>query len=286
MDRLVIPKRGRIEKTAGWLGLGLLLCLSVPLGAEEITENPSGSNDQLTAIQEELTHCQGQVKALEGQLVQQRGEGDIALAQARSQAEGELQQTRRETQDAIDRVRSEAATERERTLAQFERETQAAAAEQQAIQTHLTAQWNSEMRRAEAAEQRARELEARNQQLANQLVQVEGGTITLEAAQEQARAVYGRYRELVEHHSAHHQRDPNTGMEIVQTAGELVAAQHRVVRAMGAKGLQIIRRGDTLSSVARLTFGEAHQWKVLREANHYLLGDNAKLLEGTPLVIP
>ena len=53
-----------------------------------------------------------------------------------------------------------------------------------------------------------------------------------------------------------------------------------------AAGVYLVRSGDTLASIAAHFYGDATQWRRIREANSPRVGNNNMIYEGQWLIIP
>ncbi|MCL2204709.1 MAG: LysM peptidoglycan-binding domain-containing protein [Defluviitaleaceae bacterium] len=75
------------------------------------------------------------------------------------------------------------------------------------------------------------------------------------------------------------------GMEITLPAQGLRSPVVQTHLA-GAVGAYLVRRGDTLKSIAYTIYGDAARWTCLREANAARIGPDNRILEGQWLVVP
>ena len=111
-----------------------------------------------------------------------------------------------------------------------------------------------------------------------------GGVISTEQIQSEAVASLEALRALHQKRGAMEKDAWQTAREELE--GQIRQKQYLLVQSVSAKGLYLVRSGDTLNKISRLVYGKANEWTRIYEANRYLLDDPNRVFPGMTLIIP
>ena len=170
---------------------------------------------------------------------------------------------------------------------------QAAAAQQRATQelgavrgqvASVTAHRDAAAAQVKALQAQKTALQQKVADLRMRLPPEEGGEATLKDAQKQAAQLNAEYLTL--HDQLTKRADPAVQSQLQQKWHSLGAAQFLVARLIGAHGTYTVRPGDSLSTIAAMSYGDGARWQDILKANAYLLEKPDHIVPGMILVIP
>jgi nucleoid-associated protein YgaU len=252
----------------------------------EGTQEMGRQGAEISLLRDAREALQAQVGRLEQQAAQS--------ARSLQDAEESLRKTSAERDAALlelQRLGRELAAQRDRqraSEASLEERLAALAAEKRALEEGARDR-DAELRRmrtALSAAESERDAHSRRLDALRALIPArDGGSLTAEAATEQARAaavdlVEARARATAD------PRDHRARQSLRAAEQMLHRRQFYLARTTGARSVYRVRAHDSLASIARRFHGDSSRWQVVYEANRHVVDDPDHLDDGVTLVIP